>query len=311
MIKYKIILTIYLALGLLQLHAQGQSSVTTKVYLDCNRCNENFIKREVTFVNYVRDRKVADIHLLITDLPLASGGRRYMVNFIGLKDTYDLNYSIELDTYQTDVQVEVNRKLADVIQAGLMPYLVTKSPLKVEVTLEQDTDQTMDDSDDEGDPWDFWVFEIGGNLDWEKESNQKEYELEGEIDIERTTELWRVRGDIEAEYEVNKVERADSTLTSSLKRSQAEFSVVKSIAPQWSAGVFSEIRSNTFQNIEIGTELQAALEYSFYPYRLSATKEFTIGYMIGPQYRNYWKETIYGQKQEQLFQQALRINFSY
>lgn len=308
MVKPKIITTLCLALTIFQLYAQGNSPVSTKVYLDCNRCNNNFIKQEVTIVNYVRDRKVADIHILITDQPMASGGRRYTVNFIGLQDDYDLNYSIDVDTYQTDVEVEVNQRLTGVIQAGLMPYLVTKGPLKMEVTLEQATDK-INNSNNEEDPWNFWIFEIGGNIDWEKESNQKEYELEGEIDIERTTELWRIRGELETEYEVNQVKRDDSTLTSSLKRSKGEFSVVKSTAAQWSAGVFGEVRSNTFENIGIGAELQAAVEYNFYPYWLSATKEFTIAYMIGPQYRNYWEETIYDKKEEQLFQQALRINF--
>ncbi len=279
----------------------------TKVYLDCDECNERYVKQEVTIVQYVRDRKVADIHLLINNLRLASGGRRYILNFIGLNEGYDLNYSIEIDTYQTDTEVEVNQKLAKAIQAGLMPYLVTKVPLKLEVSLDEAAKQTPPDHAE--DPWDFWIFEIGGNVDWEEESNQKAYELEGEIDIERTTHRWRIRGELETEYEINQVKRSDSTLTSSLKRSQAEFSVVKSIAERWSAGAFGRLRSNTFENIEIGTGVKAALEYNFYPYRRSATREFTVAYMIGPQYRNYWQETIYDKKKEQLFQQALRINF--
>lgn len=308
MIKSKCILAIYLVFTMWQLQAQEISTIDTKVYLDCKRCNKNFIKQKIDIINYVRDRKVADIHILITDQPLASGGRRYTVNFIGLREGYELNYSIEVDTYRTDVQFDINQKIANVIQAGLMPYLVPRGALKLEVTLEQARTQIKRISVDE-DPWNFWIFEIGGNIDWEKESNQNEYELEGRLNMERTTELWRIRGDLETEYEVNQVKRADSILTSSLKRSQAEFSVVKTIAEQWSAGVFSDIRSNTFENIKIGTELQAAMEYNFYPYRNSATQEFTIAYMIGPQYRNYLEETIFGKKEEQLFQQALRINF--
>ncbi|MEA1878636.1 MAG: hypothetical protein U9N86_17475, partial [Bacteroidota bacterium] len=28
-----------------------------KVFLDCHRCDEDFIRREISYVNYVRDRK--------------------------------------------------------------------------------------------------------------------------------------------------------------------------------------------------------------------------------------------------------------
>lgn len=301
----RLILCVALCLSYASLtHAQG----TAKVFLDCNRCNETFIKQEVTIVNYVRDRKVADIHLLITDLSLASGGRRYTVNFIGLREAYDLNYSIKIDTYQTDAEIEVNRKLANAILAGLMPYLVTKGSLKLSATLEPSEQNAVSKLADE-DPWNFWIFEVGGNVDWEMESKQRQYELEGQLNIERTTELWRVRGNIESEYEVNQVTRDDTTLTSSLKRSQGEFSLVKSIAKQWSAGVFTEIRSNTYENIGFGAELQGALEYNFYPYPMSATKEFTIAYLIGPQYLNYWEETVFGREQQQLVQHALRINY--
>ncbi len=302
-------LALFSLLSFTFLYAHPGFAAMTKVYLDCERCDERFIKQEITIVEYVRDRKVADIHLLITNLRLASGGRRYTVNFIGLREGYDLNYSIDVDTYQTDAEIAVNQKIADVIQAGLLPYLVTKSPLKLEVSLDETAASQSSSNSTTEDPWDFWIFEIGGNIDWEEESNQKAYELEGEINIERTTRRWRIRGELETEYEINQVKRSDTVLTSSLKRSQAEISVVKSVAERWSAGAFSEVRSNTFQNIGVGAGVQAALEYSFFPYRQSATREFTIAYLIGPQYLNYQEETIYDQRKEQLFQHAIRINF--
>ncbi len=287
--------------------AQNQRG-TAKIYLDCNNCNTNFIRQKVKLVNYVRDRKVADIHVLISDLNLASGGRRYTANFIGLTKAYDLNYSIKVDTYQTDSQIEVNQKIANVILAGLMPFLVTKGKLTLAPTLEP-IDGELTDNLGENDPWNFWIFEIGGNADYEKESKQEKYELEGRINIERTTELWRIRSEIETEYEVTQVTRDDTTLVSSLKRSKGEFSIVKSIAKQWSAGIFTEVRSTTFENILLGAQLQGAIEYNFYPYPLSATKEFTISYRVGPQYRNYRQTTIYDKDEQELVQQALRINY--
>ena len=38
-----------------------------RIFLDCNFfCDESYLKREITFVDYMRDRKDADVHLLVT-----------------------------------------------------------------------------------------------------------------------------------------------------------------------------------------------------------------------------------------------------
>ncbi len=34
-----------------------------KVFIDCDFCDEEYIRQNITFINYVRDRKVADVHL--------------------------------------------------------------------------------------------------------------------------------------------------------------------------------------------------------------------------------------------------------
>ena len=45
-----------------------------RVFLDCASCDENYIRTEITFVNYVRDRTLADVHVLITTQATGGGG---------------------------------------------------------------------------------------------------------------------------------------------------------------------------------------------------------------------------------------------
>lgn len=308
MVPYKILFFFLFLFSPLLLHAQEVPPLSTRVFLDCERCNETFIKREVPIVDYVRDRKVADIHILATTQRLASGGRLYKVNFIGLSPEYPQEFTIDLNTYQTDTNIEVNRKLAEVIQAGLMPFLITRGQVQMEVSTDLDITEISQPSEE--DKWNFWIFEVGSSVDWSKESNQSEFELEGEINAQRTTELWRIRSELSTRYELNRVTQGDKFLVSSLSRSNGEISVVKGIAPLWSAGVFSEVFSNTYNNIQLGSGLRAALEYSVFPYRMSATKELTFAYLVGPRYFNYQEETIFGEERESLLQQALRANLN-
>ena len=160
--KLLMLLLLFFLSGTISLHAQETSSAVTNVFLDCNRCDQTYIKRELEIVNYVRDRTVADIHILITDQRSASGGRLYKVNFIGLQQGYDQNFTIDLSTYQTDAQVDVNQKMTNVIKAGLMPFLVTKAGVKMDVSVEQPPagSNALTDSD----PWNFWIFEVGGPM---------------------------------------------------------------------------------------------------------------------------------------------------
>ena len=60
-------------------------SVAPNIFLDCERriCDMNYIRTEITFVNYVRDRQSADVHVLITRQRTGSGGNEYTMSFIG------------------------------------------------------------------------------------------------------------------------------------------------------------------------------------------------------------------------------------
>ena len=53
-----------------------------KVYISGDWYDIDFIKTEIPFVNYVIDRTVADIHILITAQSTGSGGTAYTVTFI-------------------------------------------------------------------------------------------------------------------------------------------------------------------------------------------------------------------------------------
>src|SRR3989304_4623814 len=58
-----------------------------RVYLDCTEwgCDRDFLVTEMKWVNWMRDRLDAEIHLLVTSETTGSGGRRYTVVAIGQK----------------------------------------------------------------------------------------------------------------------------------------------------------------------------------------------------------------------------------
>ena len=56
------------------------------VFIDCNNCDRNFIKQELTYLTYVRDRLLADVHIQIVNQNTGSGGEQFTFFFYGQRE---------------------------------------------------------------------------------------------------------------------------------------------------------------------------------------------------------------------------------
>jgi len=95
-----------------------------KVFIDCRHCDRDYFREHITYVNYVRDRKDADVHILITEQQTGSGGREYTFAFIGLKEYAGLDHTLVHASGPTDTRDEIRRAQLEVLERGLFPYLV-------------------------------------------------------------------------------------------------------------------------------------------------------------------------------------------
>ena len=143
---------------------------TLDVFLDCGRsCDFDYIRREIPYVNYIRDRVGADVHILITNENTGSGGRNYKLEFIGLEDLSAMKDVLSFTAGATDTDSERREGLTETIARGLVRFLMKTSvgdrivvsvPVTGESTLPENV-QVIDD------PWNFWVFNVrmSGNYD--------------------------------------------------------------------------------------------------------------------------------------------------
>ena len=113
--------------------AQNVQAAALKTYLDCNDfqgCDFDFFRTEITAVNWVRDRQVADIHILVTTQTTGSGGREYTATFIGLGRFAGVSDTLTYASPPAAPQDEVRRGLARVFRAGLVRY-IARTPAAV------------------------------------------------------------------------------------------------------------------------------------------------------------------------------------
>ena len=90
-----------------------------KTFLDCQSgCFSDFLRAEVTFVGYVRDRSEADVHVLVTSVETGSGGREYTLAFIGLKTFAGTDLTLRVVSGRADVEDAIRRQLANALRVG-------------------------------------------------------------------------------------------------------------------------------------------------------------------------------------------------
>jgi hypothetical protein len=128
-----------------------------RVFLDCHQCDMDFIRNEITFVNFVRDRQIADVHILVTIQLTGSGGREYSLDFIGQNAYHDLRSTLKYVSNETDTDDEQRRGLVRVLKMGLVPY-AAKTAVGDFLNISFDKKVQPDVS---GDIWNSWVFSLG------------------------------------------------------------------------------------------------------------------------------------------------------
>src|SRR5258706_11471995 len=57
-------------------------TVKLRIFLDCGFCDFDFMRTEIAFVDYVRDRQDAQVHILVTNQQTGGGGTECTLHFI-------------------------------------------------------------------------------------------------------------------------------------------------------------------------------------------------------------------------------------
>ena len=91
------------------------------VFLYCDDCDFSYIRVEIPFVNWVRNREDAVVHILITDQRTGSGGREYTFDFIGLKGYLGTDQNLSYVTPPGYTDDEERQGLTGILKIGLLP----------------------------------------------------------------------------------------------------------------------------------------------------------------------------------------------
>ena len=298
--------------------ARGQdrtpaAAATVRVFIDCNNtpCDSDFFRTEITFVEHVRDRQTADVHLLMTGQSTGSGGREITFSFFGqgrfmgrdqvLKDTFVVAASND----------DVRRGMVRVMSLGLVPYVLdtpVAGQLKVTVDAASTRPVTVQPEDD---PWNRWSLRINLNGNASGERSSKYSQFNTNFNANRTTEASKVNVNLRMNYRQNSYELPEGrTFLSPNRDYGANGQYVKSLTGRWSAGVCANWNSSTFNNQNFTWFAGPGIEWDFFPYSESTRRLLTVNYSLGVRAWDYRLETIYGRVEEKRATQTLETTVS-
>lgn len=283
------------------------SSEALRLYLDCSgfHCDSDFYRTEIDFVSHVRDRQVADVHLLITPQRTGGGGTEYTLTFLGQRRFRGMTDTLSYVAPQAATEDERRRGLARRIELGLARY-AARTPAAAGLQIQYATVEGEERPEAARDPWNFWTFRANLRGFFNGESRVSSQSLNGSLSANRVTDQWKIQLSTNGSERSSRFEINDSTTVTSQQSSYGLNSlVVRSLSPHWSAGVRSSASSSTFLNQDLHLRLAPALEYSIYPYSEATRRQMTLLYSVGANRFDYDEITIFDETTQTLMDHSL------
>lgn len=298
---------VYPAVGQAQDAADEQSQVL-RVFLDCSQCDFNNLRQDITYINYVRDRSDADVHVLISTQNTASGGREYAMDFIGLGTFADLRQRLTFLSSGTDTEDERRRGVSRTFALGLAPFLVrTPQGSRFSLQYQSPSGAAKPVTTPANDPWNAWIFRLGASTELNGEERESSNRYRMNFSGNRTTEAWKFSFNGNGDFNRREFTLSDGRVVkSSSDNWNFTGSAIKSLgASHWAGLVRAEVRSNTQSNEKLELRSAVGLEWDYFPYADSTRRSMVIQYSAGVSRLSYYEQTLFGKFDETLFDHRL------
>lgn len=312
---------ITLSLLIIGISATCQSKDKIKLFLDCNAyCDINYLKTEITLVDFTPDNKAADVHLLITQQENGGGGSQYQLIVYGQNNYKKQPDTLRFNTLPNSTNFENRQLLSKYIQLGLAPFIAkTEAAQYAVINFKQaETAGSKVATTTTKDPWDYWVVNIGANGNFNGDKVYKGSRFGGNMSASRITDekklVFRISGNQnKTTYTIEDPNGVEPPFVFVNKNHYYNLyhQLVKSINQHWSYGYNVNLITSTFSNYKLQSIFSPAIEYNIYPYKESNSRLLTIRYSLDVRNNQYVDTTIYKKKRETVFGQGADVALSF
>ena len=293
---------------------QTKTKDEIKVYIDCNGyCPMQYVKTEITFIDFVPDRFLANIFIQVTSQSTGADGEEVKMFISGQENFKGKEDTLVFFRNSIDTDEEYREKFVKYLKLGLIPFLnKTSLAEKIIISIPINKNETaLNATTNKKDNWNFWVFNARLNGGYNKDDFSKSYRYSGSFSGSRTTEKLKMEAGINYAKNKRDISIGSSTDTYINDNWGIYGNEVVSINNHWSYGGGAFISHNTYTNYNQQYSVKPAIEYSLFPYIESVKKAITFYYEIGPGWNNYIDSSYYDKLKEAVIQHSLSINAAF
>lgn len=278
-----------------------------KSFIDCEYCDLDFIKKEVNWINYVRDVKEAEVYVLISVRYNGGGGKEFTITFQGQQKFKGLNDSLITNTSSNTTSDEERSQLVKFLKMGLIRY-VAKTPGANNINIE--FEGATSESNPESDPWKSWVMGINFNGYFCGEESYNTTSLSTNLSAIKTTPDWKIQFYLNQNYGESTYKLESEKYITINRSLYFENFIAKSLGEHWSVGNTLTSNQSTYNNLSFNAACLPTVEYNIFPYSKSTRKQFRMNYAAGLSYRHYNDTTIYNKIEESLWVEKFNMAFA-
>lgn len=262
--------------------------------------NTDYIRKEIPYINYVRDIKDAGVYIISTRQRTGSGGREFTYFLVGQHEYRGMADTISFTTGPDATEDEIRSKEVMTLQMGLMRY-VAKTPLSEYMKISFTKPMTDKVSTDK---WNNWVFRAGFNGFINGEQSYNSTYLNGNLSASRVTDKWKINMRARYGYNIENFEIDEELITSENTSRSFSTLIVKSLTDHWSYGGTLNFGASSYSNLQNSVIAMPGIEYDIFPYSESTRRQLRLLYTIGYNASHYIDTTIYDKIKEAHFQHS-------
>ena len=276
-----------------------------RVFLDCAACDYDLLRHEAPYLNYMRERQDAQVHILVTTQATADA-LEYTLAFIGRAEFAGVDDVVRYTPPGTVTRQEISHGLVRRIQLGVARYLA-RSPAADAFGIERLQSPGVEQSP-QSDPWNLWVYRLRLSGSVSAEESLGSNALFGSFSANRVSERWKTLLGVNisatrTRYDLTPTDR----FTSSTRNVDLSGLLVGSLGSHWAWAVGSSATAATFVNQDLTVRVAPGVQYNVFPYDESTRRQLTITYAVGATAFDYEQLTIFGKTSETLTDETVTV----
>lgn len=287
------------------LFAQVKGDTIRKDALNVFMEASDYIRKEIPYVNYVRDIRDAGVYIISTSQSTGSGGKEYTYFFIGQNEFAGMRDTLSFTSNPDETTEIIRANEVRILKMGLTRY-VARTPLAkyLSINFSEPLSETVTT-----DRWNSWVFKTSLSGYASGEQSYRSTYLRGSFSANRITEELKSSLSVQYSYSVDRYEIGEDIITSIYNSKSLNGLLVKSLTDHWSVGGSFYAGASKYNNTDLSFNILPGIEYDLFPYSESTRRQLRLTYKAGFNYANYIDTTIYNKVQENLWTHSLSVNY--